>query len=73
MDSNQPFDTTPPVEPLAPMAPPEAPKKSNKTVWIIVIVVIVLLCCCCAISSAVGYSQYGPIMQQIQNSIQTVP
>ena len=67
MDSNQPFDAgTPPVEPFPPMAPPVAPKKSNRTTWIIVIVVLVVLCCCCVVLGGVGAS-YGPtIMNQFQ-------
>jgi len=73
MDSNQPFDPgTPPAEPVAPMMYAEAPKKSNKTVWIIVGVVVVLLCCCCVVA-AVLYSQSGAIMELINSSLQTVP
>lgn len=73
MDSNQSFDTgIPPVEPIAPMMYPPAPKKSNKTVWIIVIVVVILLCCCCVVG-AILYNQSGTIMNLINSNIQTVP
>jgi flagellar basal body-associated protein FliL len=72
MDSNQPFDTTPPVEPLAPMVPPEAPKKNNKTIWIIVVVVVVVLCCCCVVAAGL-YSQSGTIMNLINSNLQPVP
>ncbi len=71
MDSNQPFDTgIPPVEPLPPMVYPEAPKKSNKTVWIIVLVAVVLLCCCCVVIAGVA-SQWDNIMSQFQNYVPT--
>jgi flagellar basal body-associated protein FliL len=55
---NQPFEVQP-LEPMPGEVPtPEAPKKSNKTVWIIVAVVVVVLCCCCVAAGAGGYYFY---------------
>jgi len=61
----QPLET-PVVEPVpgGEIPAPEAPKKSNKTVWIIVIVAVVVLCCCCAV---VGGGIYYAISSGLLN------
>ena len=71
MDTNPSFDQgQPPMEPIPtemPVMPPEAPKKSNRTMWIIIIVVVVLLCCCCLALLIGGYS--SGFFQNLINSV----
>jgi hypothetical protein len=54
----------PPADEIPPMAP--APKKSNRTLWIVLAVVVILLCCCCLVAVGVYLYQNG---DQIMNSI----
>jgi uncharacterized membrane protein len=44
--------------PEVPVMPPEAPKKSNRTMWIIIGVVVVVLCCCCLVAAGL-YAAYN--------------
>ena len=59
----------PQMEPMPeiPVMPPEAPKKSKRTMWIIIGVVAVVLCCCCVIVAAVGMN--WATIQNVMNGL----